>query len=143
MSYINIKTGDKRTVLPTTKIREDGSPIQGATLKDWSVDGWREIVGFDPAPEGTRVTAYTPEEIEGTLTCIMRVKSYVNIAAEQAQIEAAAIAAEQNRIEMEQAMKLQEGDFALWSKQLRFLMAVIQGQHPAIDYKAEWKKFNK
>ena len=87
MQFANIITGEIRSVLSPTLVK-DGATIQGATLADWSLLGWRRVVNVAEPTDGYRVTSYNVVET-GLLTCDLTVKTEVSLADEAAALVAA------------------------------------------------------
>ena len=138
MKYANVITGKQTNELPTVKIESDGTPILGATFKNYIKDGWREVVETDKAEAGNRILAYKPQAIDDK-TCKLVAVSVVSIAEESAKLEAETIAHEAEAIAWQEQAKLVDADFTTWSRHERFLLSLITKIAPDLDLTKEYE----
>ena len=124
--YLNLDTGQVADELPKIRVVPDA---------------WREVVEVETAIDRYRVTALKAVELDGK-TCKIAIIGQVNIALEQAQKEADAIAQAEAQAAWIAEIKRREADTSTWSKREQFLLDKIQKIAP-FDFAKDWESFGK
>ena len=82
MNFANIFTGAVEKELPTI-LTLHGLVTNGPTPEQCQEAGWRRVVNVEPVPDGCRVDAWQPVEVDDE-TCRLEIATMTNLQAEKA-----------------------------------------------------------